>query len=282
MTAEVAAIRDADIPAVADFLHANHNDRIPWAQTCAAVPWKVDAPNHGFMLRDGENIVGTLLALYSERMVDGRIERFCNLGSWCVLPGYRSRSIPLLNALLAQQGYHFTVLSPDVRSQEVLTWMKFRSLSTTAALMPNLPWPTLPGATRISSDPDVIERSLTGPDRGIYRDHVNALAARHLVMTRDGESCYVMYRRSRHKSGLVLATILYVGNTDLFHRAWMPLTRHLLVRHRLVATVAELRIIDRKPDLAFTLSRRPKMYRSPSLESAHIDDLYSELVCVPM
>jgi hypothetical protein len=113
MTVELTPITDADVPAVAEFLFANHNDRVPWALSCSAVPWKVEAPNHGFMLRDGQGVVGTLLALYSERLVAGRVERFCNLGSWCVLPDYRSRSISLLNALLAQEGYNFTILSPD-------------------------------------------------------------------------------------------------------------------------------------------------------------------------
>jgi hypothetical protein len=65
----------------------------------------------------------------------------------------------------------------------------------------------------------------------------------------------------------------------------IPLTRHLLVRHRQVATVAELRIIEHKPHLSFKLNRWPKiwpkMYRSASLEPGQIDYLYSELVCVP-
>jgi hypothetical protein len=30
MTAEAAPITDADVAAVADFLHANLNDRVPW------------------------------------------------------------------------------------------------------------------------------------------------------------------------------------------------------------------------------------------------------------
>jgi hypothetical protein len=281
MTVEPTPIMDADAAAVADFLCANHNDRVPWALTCSAVPWKVEAPNHGFMLLEGQRVVGTLLALYSERLVAGRVERFCNLGSWCVLPDYRSRSISLLNALLAQEGYHFTILSPDEGSQEILAWLRFRFLDTSAALVPNLPWPTLPRRTRISADPGVIERTLAGPELELYRDHAQALAAHHLVLIRGQDSCYVMYRESRYKGLSVFAIILHVSNPDLFHRALIPLTRHLLVRRRLVATLAELRIIERKPRLSFQLNYWPKMYRSSSLEPGQIDYLYSELVCVP-
>jgi len=278
---ELAPITDADVGAVADFLHANHNDRVPWALSCSAVPWKVEAPNHGFMLRDGQRVVGTLLALYSDRVVAGRVERFCNMGSWCVLPDYRSRSLSLLEAMLSQDNYHFTVLSPDEGPREILVWRKFRFLDTAATLVPNLPWPTLPGRTRISADPDVIEKTLTGTDLELYHDHEHALAAHHLVLTRGRDSCYVMYREFRYKGAPVFATVLYVGNPDLFHRALMPLTRHLLVRHGLVATLVELRIIEHRPPLSFTLNNWPKMYRSTSLEPGQIDDLYSELVCVP-
>ena len=90
----------------------------------------------------------------------------------------------------------------------------------------------------------------------------------------------MMYRETRHK-GIPLAVIIYVSNPGLFRRAVMPLTRHLLIRHRLAATLAELRLIGHRPPLAFKVTSRPKLYYSASLEPDQIDDLYSELVCVP-
>lgn len=281
LSVELCPITDADVAAVADFLHANHNDRVPWDRACAVVPWQVQAPNHGFMLRDGRRVVGTLLALYSDRLVAGRVERFCNMGSWCVLPAYRSRSILLLRAMLSQDGYHFTVLSPDDGPQEILAWHKFRFLDTSAAFIPNLPWPTLPGRVTISADPEVIGKTLAGRELALYRDHARALAAHHVVLIRGRDSCYVMYREFRYKRVPVFATVVHVSNPRLFHQALIPLTRHLLVRHGLVATLAELRVIGRRPRLSFALQNWPKMYRSTCLEPEQVDDLYSELVCVP-
>lgn len=281
MTVELSTITDADIAAVAHFLSVNHKSQVPWALSCAAVPWSVDAPNRGYLLRDGHRVVGTLLALYSERLVAGRMERFCNMGSWCVLPEYRSRSISLLNALLAQEGYHFTVLSPDEGPREILSFFKFQALDATAALQPNLPLPSIPGRTRISADADVIERTLSGASLELYHDHAEAPAARHLVIIRGEDHCYVMYRVTRYKGAPVLATILHISDPVLFRRAAVPLGRHLFLRHGLVATVTELRMIGDKPRAAFKVARRPKMYRSVTLEPAQIDYLYSELVCVP-
>src|SRR5689334_19152839 len=108
MTVELVPITDSDVAAAADFLRANLNDRVPWARACSVMPWKVDATNHGFMLREGQRIVGVHLAFYSERLIAGRTERFCNLGAWFVLPEFRFHSIRLLRELLMQDGYHFT------------------------------------------------------------------------------------------------------------------------------------------------------------------------------
>ena len=278
MTVELSPITDADIAEVADFLRVNYKDRIPW--DLMAGPWKVDAPNHGFMLRDGKRIVGAHTAFYSERQVSGRVERFCDLGTWYVLPEFRSHSIQLIKALLAQDGYHFTALTPGPRTVSILTWLGFHPLDTSAALIPNLPWPTPPGRTTISADPDVIESTLAGTELELYRDHAQALTARHLVLLRGADSCYVMYRETRIKA-VPVAVILHVGNLQLFHQAILPLNRHLLVRHRLLATLAELRIIGHRPHLSFKVTPWPKMYRSARLAPDQIDDLYSEVACVP-
>ena len=280
LTAEASPITDEDVAAVAEFLRTNLNDRVPWTLACATVPWKIDAPNHGFMLRDGNQVVGVLLALYSERLVAGRRERFCNMGSWCVGPDYRSGSLLLLRALLAQENYHFTVLTADVGPQEILAWSGFRPLDTSAVLIPNLPWPTRPGRTRVSADPEVIERTLTGAVLELYHDHERALAANHLVLLRDAESCYVVYRESEYRNKPI-ALILYVSNPDVFHAALAPLTRHLLFRRRLLATMAELHVVGRAPRLGINVHSSPRMYRSAALGPEHFDYLYSELTCVP-
>ena len=208
------------------------------------------------------------------------MERFCDLGTWYVLPEYRSHSIRLIKALLAQNGYHFTALTPGEKTMAIQAQLGFHRLDTSAALIPNLPWPSRPGRTKVSSDPDVIESTLTGAELELYRDHAQALAARHVVLTRDQDSCYVMYREMRQK-GVPFASVLHVSNPQLFHRAMIPLTRHLLIRHRLVATRAELRTIGHQPLLSLKRTSWPKMYRSDSLDPDQIDDLYSELACVP-
>jgi len=116
MAVKVAPITPADAGRVGAFLHAQLNPRVTaeaWASSMR-VPWRFEQPNGGFMLLDDDGeIVGAHLAFYSDREIEGRRERFCNLGAFCVLEPHRFHSLRLLKAVLAQDGYHFTDLSPS-------------------------------------------------------------------------------------------------------------------------------------------------------------------------
>jgi hypothetical protein len=276
-------ITEAEIAAAAAFLHMHLNRRVPaqaWARSMR-VPWKVDAPNHGFLLRDGDAVVGAHLAFYSERVIDARPERFCNLGAWCVLPAYRFHGLRLLKALLAQEGYHFTDLSPSGNVVAIDTRLGFRRLDTATALMPNLPWPGRPGRRRVSADPAVLAETLAGPALEIYQDHAGTAAARHLVLIEGDRWCYVIFRRDRRNRLPLFATVLYASDPALFRRLARRFTSHLLLRHGVLATLAEQRVVGGRPGWSVRLpTPRPKMFRSPRLAPEQVDNLYSELVCV--
>src|SRR5664280_1489879 len=187
---ELRPITQADVGAAAQFLHDNLNSRVTptgWARAMVP-PWRVAAPNHGFLLRtDSGAVVGVYLAFYSGRPLDGEIVRFCNLAAWCVLGDYRSHSLRLLSAILAQKGYEFTDLSPSGNVVPLNARLKFVSLDTATAMLPNLPWPPSRGV-RILDDPIAIGQTLQGRDLEIYRDHEGTAAARHLVVLRGNQS----------------------------------------------------------------------------------------------
>ena len=142
----------------------------------------MESPNHGFMLLDDGQVVGAYLAFYSEREIDGQNLRFCNLAAWCVLPDYRLHALKLLTTLLKQPGYHFTDLSPSGNVVAINERLNLNHLDTTTALMPNLPWPSLPGRYRITSEPAVLESVLAKAELKLYRDHRERPRVSHLVM----------------------------------------------------------------------------------------------------
>jgi hypothetical protein len=284
LVVQVAPVTTADTPAVARFLHEHLNNRVPadaW-ERAIQVPWKVSAPNHGFLLRDehGE-VVGAYLAYYSERTIDGKVRRFCDLGAWCVLPQHRFHSLKLLKALTAQEGYEFKDLSPSGNVVPVNTRLGFESLDTATAVAPNLPWPAWPGGGRVSADPAALENTLAGEDLQVYRDHAGAAAARHVVLTRGDRYCYVVFRTDRRKNLPFFASILYVSDPELFHTMRRRFQSHLLTRHGALAMLAELRVVGRRPSPSRMLANpRRKMFRSADLKARDIDYLYSELTCL--
>lgn len=280
----VRPITPADARPVAEFMHANLNERVPVAAwlRLVDVPWSLEAPNAGFMLVHGDDVVGAHLALYSERPIGGRLERFCNLGAWCVLPEYRFYALKLLKALLAQEGYHFTDLSPSGSVVGLNTRLGFRFLDTTTRVVPNLPWPTRPGRYRITADPALLQSTLDGAELQQYRDHLTASAAHHLLLMSADDWCYVVFRKDRRKRLPFFASILHVSNPKLFNEMARPLARYLLIHHRTIATLIERAVVEAQTRPSFEVeSPRVKMYLSSSLESAQIDYLYSELVCLP-
>lgn len=283
MAVELGPITNADVADVASFMTAHLNPDVPesaWVRAMA-VPWAAAPPNHGFHLRDDGRVVGAYLAYYSDREIDGRSERFCNLGAWCVLEDYRFKGLQLLTKLLGQRGYHFTDFSPSGNVVPLNRRLKFSELNTTTALVPALPWPTVPGRYRVTSDAAQIERQLAGTQQRLYRDHRELAAAQHLLVTRGAESCWVVFRKDSRKGVRAFASILHVDNPALFRAAAPRIARHLAVRHGVAAVLVELRVSDGRPSRSFLLSRsRPKMYKSTTLTDHDIDYLYSELTCL--
>ena len=282
MKSTVAAITDADIDAVADFLHRNLGDRVSAAAWVRAirVPWRVDAPHHGYLLRDADDVVvGVHLAFYSRRDIRGQHLDICNLGAWCVLEEYRFSGLRLLKALLAQEGFHFTDLSPSGNVVPLNERLGFSRLDTTTALSLNAS-PLLSRA-KVSSDPDVVLAHLDPANREIYLDHRATAAARHAVVLAGEQTCYVMFRHDRRKGLPLFVSVLHVSDPEVFHEHFGAFSRFVLLRHRAVATLCELRVVGRRPPMSRLIDRpRPKMYKRTILTDADVDYLYSELECL--
>ncbi|WP_204913063.1 hypothetical protein [Microlunatus spumicola] len=218
-------------------------------------------------------------AIYSSRVVRGERREFCNVAALCVDEAVRPHAVRLVRSILKQPGYHFTDLSPSGSVVELDRRLGFRPLPTSTTLLVNVPRPHL--RYRLVTRPAAIAALLVGDEANLYDDHRSAAAARHLVITRGDESCYVIFRKDRRRGLPLFATILHVSNRDLFSAGLSAVTSHLLLRHRAVFTLVEERVAVVSAPLSRTLAQpRPKMFKSDELDAVDIDDLYSELTCV--
>jgi len=284
MPVELSQITEGDLPRVAEYLHRNFpqestGSAAAWERALHA-PWPGEQPNHGFMATlDGE-VVGVYLAHYSEQEVRDHRERFCNLGVWHVLPEHRMHSVRLLKAIVEQDGYHVTDLTPAEEVVALNARLGFRRLDSRGFVAPCLPWPFVPGRASVTSDPARLERALRGGSLAVYRDHAGAPGLRHVAIVDATQSCYVALRPDRH-GRLPVLTVLHASEPELLRRNAGRFARHLLLRHRVPAYVAEERVVGFRPRLSRALrSPQTRMFRSERLHDEDIGYLYSEMVCL--
>lgn len=279
---KVSAIQAQHLGEVGAFLHENLNQRFSAQRWIASLthPWAAAAPNFGMQLRDGDRLVGVFCAIYSDQLIDGREERFCNPHSWCVLESHRRHGIGLILQLIRQPGYHFTMFTPNPKVTEVFRGLKFKDLDARLLVYPNLPtWQALRGGGFAVSQPAQIAARLRGTALAEYQAHRDIPWLRFAAFGRGDQACLAIYKPVRLKR-LPCAWLMHVSDPELFERHGALLRQHLLLQHGFASTRIEQRWLPGsvKP-LAFTMQRRqPKLYLSKTLGDAQVRDVYSELM----
>ncbi len=266
-------ILDADLDAVGDFLHRSHDptrSAAAWARLFR-YPWERCKPNNGFCLRHNGAIVGVAGAIYSDQVVRGSTEHFCNITSWVVADSHRSHSTRLLNACLSQPGYHFTNFSPMPVVQGILKFLKFAVLDSTCFVVPCRPWPLMPRCKVVTGD--AVARALNGPALQVYSDHRTLSGLLHAAV--DGNYIALAPSRVKHLPAL---EVLHAGDAARFTDALPDICSHFFMRGCLFLK-ADARFLTAKP--AFSSERPlgvPKYFRSGTLQTSDISSLYSERV----
>lgn len=279
---DLAPITDKDIREYCEFLSRHLNPTLLADDFLEAFSrrWGMDQPNHGFLIRDDDSIVGGIGAIYAVRTVRGKPERFCNITSWCVLQPFRSQSMRLAMALVSQEGFHYTDLTPTELVAKSLQFLKFRPLDASRTVIPNAPGIS-PGV-QVVTEPKKIHEALPPAAAQVYDDHVSFPWLLHVAVGKPGAFCYVIFKRKMLK-GMPSAEVMGVSDGELFLRYHWAFGRHVLLRHGMVTTRVESRLLPRKPVWAKKISGyRPKMYRSESLNEKDIDNFYSELVSLDL
>jgi hypothetical protein len=278
-------IRDPDLTGFCQFLVENLSQQRTaeeWARAFLH-DWGVEKPNNGFLLRDDGQIVGGIGAIYAQRLVRGKPERFCNITSWCVLDQHRSQSMRLAMALTSQPGFHFTDLTPTEVVSKMLQFLKFKPMNERQAVWPNPPWPfSLLAGVRVITDSNAIEQVLSPEDAKVYLDHRHLTWLNHLAVGRSGEFCLVVYKRTQLR-GLPGAFILGFSKPGQLIKYRFALGNHLLFKKGLIFTRVESRLLSRIPKPSIELAGfRNKVFRSDTLTEADIGNLYTEIVALDL
>ncbi|MFT7527892.1 MAG: hypothetical protein ACI9LY_003051 [Arenicella sp.] len=278
----ISPINTTDISAVADFLHKNMNSRFSaeeWAQGLNAC-WLENAPNHGFMLRDNHQVVGVICAIYSVQKVNGSEEYFCNPHTWCVLEEYRSKSVPLVLAVIRQQGYHFTMFSPNKDGEKIFSYLGFLPLSRAKVILPHIP------SLKFFHRSDVFDKHGISPEwlpidiAKCYQDHQAYPWLEMFAFRSEDDFCLVIYKATKYKK-LPCANVTYISNKPLFEKCWGAIKNHLLFKHGTCCTRVDQRFLTQQPKLSFlTVDGPARFYLSSTVEPSAVEYIYSELTAM--
>jgi hypothetical protein len=280
----IEPIGDANRQEVVDFLVRNmepHRDVDFWKRAVRP-PWPRVGPNEGLALRSRDDgLVGAYLAYFSEREIDGRSYKFCNLGTWCVLPEYRFHSLRLLKAMLGQEGLTFTDFTPSERVVSINKRLGFEPLPGTE-LTAYLGFPQFAGLSAEVLEGPAAEARLDDEEQATrFRDHDGVPGVEQILICGREGNCHVIYRVQKRR-GIRLAMVVYASDAELLRRYRGRFGWHLLRRHGLLAVLAERRLARRLSWLSKRLDApSPKMALSKDLGHEQIDYLYSELVGLP-
>ncbi|WLA61420.1 acetoacetate--CoA ligase [Bradyrhizobium diazoefficiens] len=250
----------------------------------------------GFMLFDGNALVGFIGAVAARRQVNEEAVLVCNLSSWVVRAQYRGWGMALLASMLDDANATYTCFTPQPSSWAALIAQRFKPLdSQRIAIPPLLQAATLFGSTRpmISFDPAVVRERLTSHQRQIFDDHAAYDCLQLIVVDGPDYAYLVVKRRDQRLAASRLGRLarflpLKIPYSDILHcSAPVLLLRHLervklaiLRRQRTVALVAEARIFPVPP--RGMMLPMITCFRSPMIADGELDRLYSEIVLLPI
>jgi hypothetical protein len=243
--------------------------------------WYPEEKFCGYGLFDDTKIVGFLGLIFSQRIINGQLENFCNLTSWIVKESYRGRGISLMLSLRKlMKDYTITDLSASDNTIAIAKRLGFQELDTRMVVLPSVfgginHHPQL----KIITEKSLIQSQLQPLEQRLLEDHSSQPRCHHLLIKADGEHCYLIFTLVKNAK-FPYSYIQYLGNPKLFDRFSLPIrqaiakinqTFWVLVDHRMLKGV--------KPTLSFDLPIEAcKLYKSSKIKPEEIDNLYSELV----
>lgn len=251
------------------------------AKTIFEYQWERDEAHCGLILVDGDRTVGFLGMIFSHRMIDDKVEKFCNLTSWYVHKKYRSRAIFMISALRLMKDYTITDLSPARHVYEIQKNLGFKDLDASGRLLMPVGRRLLQpkyAVTNLMHDTSVIEKKLEAQDLRIFKDH-QPYECSHFLMSGRDRYCYIIYTRLKRKR-LAYAHLHYISDSDLFGQAYRDIRKSILSQAKAYFLVIDSRLVKNlKLPVSICLPyRAPKQYLSATLKPEQIDNLYSEIV----
>jgi hypothetical protein len=246
-------------------------------------PWLREKPDYGVALfRPNEGIVGVFIAIYSDQMIDGKVERFCNVGSWYVKPRYRGEGIRLLRALMKIKNQTLTSFSTIPDTVKIGCALGWKKLDEHVYLIPNFGF--FPGARklRVLTSFDEIFATVDERHKQIMSDHGRRIPARYVLVTDGNSWCFSVHKKQARR-GIEFTVPIYLSDRILFRR-WIA---HFLSAYRSLdgcwMTLCPPRFLPNPPAIRVRLAEpAPAIFKSKGVAPEDVTELYTETMTLPV
>jgi hypothetical protein len=289
LRAEIRRAIADDIEAVSALLASGFKQvPIPFWRSMLRSPWlpAEQTPDIGAVIVAGKDIVGFLGAMYSDRIVGARIERFCNVFAWYVRDDYRHYSLPLLSFLVRRPNLTFVNVTPATHVVPLFERFGFVLADNYRLICtPNVTSLRRTGV-RLVPESEVNETLLSPQHYSIYNDHFGR-SVRRLVFASSNDSCLLITKRM-HWGGVRFprTDVFYISNTNFVARHFDQILPRILLRDKTVAMHVDPRTLGFVPRHARqipsgALYPSAMLFRTENVPPPYVDRLYTELVLLP-
>jgi len=245
--------------------------------------WKSPEDFCGYMLvKDGE-VKGFLGLIFSRRILDSEVHKFCNITSWIVDEDARSRSLFLLLEMLKLKDYTFTNFSASDTVAAVLTRLGFKEFEVSQQVLFPVPNLLLQGRGYTHEfDLRKIRERLNENDRVIFDDH-QQLECEHLLLKSKDGYAYAVLKKTQRRN-IPFAKVQYLSDAEHFAGGIEKFAAKICLRLKVLGIMVDERYLgDYKLRKSIRYPNKQKAYyksNSETLNENRIDTLYSELVVV--
>lgn len=232
----------------------------------------------GYVL-ETDRIVGFLGLLFTQRMLEGSPQKFCELHSWYVEEEFRNESMRLLLPVLSMRNTTLLNYTPTQSVYDISLKFGFEDLETKLLLAYPIPSiRSLDFRHSVSSAKHEISAQLSGESKVIFNDHID-IPCMHLLVRRRGtdRTCYLILKTLRRRWFEPFGRVLYVSDRQFFLKALPFLRTYLCARYGwqcLVLTHNEFK--DVQIPLTRALPRPiPSLIKSRHLRPEQVKPLYT-------
>ncbi len=238
--------------------------------------WLDDKPDFGRIAMVDGQLVGFVGMVYSDRVLEGRRHRIANICAWCLNKAHRKAGFgfELMRSAIADEAMSYTILTSSSRSVSLLDAIGYSILDDDRRI-----WIAkgVPAGLEIEDDPSRILRRVDSIARDMLRDH-DGLAIRPLLVADRTGSCLAVFSVAKKRDDVTYYDVLYLNNPLFFATRAQTIADSLLPRDRKAVLAADTRLLQGHAcDGTVERLLVPRYYRSSTLRSGQIDNMYSEL-----